>query len=845
MEIGKIEIVNINDEMRSAYLDYAMSVIVSRALPDARDGLKPVHRRILYAMYDMGIRSNTSYRKSARIVGEVLGKYHPHSDTAVYESMARMAQDFSLRYMMVDGQGNFGSIGGDPPAAMRYTEARMSKISEEMLIDIKKDTVDYADNFDASETEPTVLPSRLPNLLLNGSSGIAVGMASNIPPHNLSELSDAISYMIDNYDNFDDITVEDLMKFVDGPDFPTGGIIVGVDGIRQMYSSGRGKLTVRGKAVIEETKRGRHRIVITEIPYMVNQTTLIERIAEMARAGKLGGVSDLRDESDRNGLTIVVELKRGAQPQMILNRLYKYTQLQTTFGAQILALVNNEPRLLSLKRALHLFIEHRKEVITRRTQFDLGKAKARSHILEGLLIALANLDDIIKTIRNAANQDVAKVDLISKFKLSELQAQAILDMRLRRLSALERMKIETEYNEIQELINFLEDLLANPKKILALIKEDMSSLVETYDDERRTHIDYTGSKEFNEEDLVKDEAVLISITQRGYIKRVTSASFRAQGRGGKGVKGHATRDEDEVLMLFPARSLETILFFSNKGKVYSERVYKIPPAERTARGTSIMNVLALTANETITAAVRIKDFKNAEYCVMVTKNGRMKRIELSEFESVRPSGLIAMNLKDDDELGWARLTAGDDEVVIVTENGQALRFAETDARPMGRQASGVIGIRMKGNDKVTGVSIVKPDSDLMVVTANGMGKRTPLDQYARKGRGTMGIKTIDHTAIQTIGKIVSARVVKDEDDITMMSTNGIVIRMKVADITTLGRATRGVRLMDLGDDDTVVSVARIRPSDLVIVEKESEKSPEVETETEINAATDSEIAAEE
>ncbi len=826
MEIGKVEKVNINDEMRTAYLDYAMSVIVARALPDARDGLKPVHRRILYAMYDMGIRSNSSYRKSARIVGEVLGKYHPHSDTAVYESMARMAQDFSLRYMMVDGQGNFGSIGGDPPAAMRYTEARMSKISEEMLIDIKKETVDFIDNFDASEVEPSVLPSRLPNLLLNGSSGIAVGMASNIPPHNLNELANAISFMIDHYDNLDDITVEELMEFIEGPDFPTGGIIVGSDGIRQMYSSGRGKLTVRGKAIIEETKKDRHRIVISEIPYMVNQTTLIERIAEMARAGRLDGITDLRDESDRNGLSIIIELKRGAQPQMVLNRLYKYTQLQTTFGAQILALVDNEPRLLSLKRALQIFIEHREEVITRRAKFDLDKAKARAHILEGLLIALANLDDVIRTIRNAADQDVAKTDLMTKFKLSEEQALAILDMRLRRLSALERMKIEAEYKEVKELIDYLEDLLSHPKKILALIKEDMVSLVESYGDERRTHVDHSGSKEFNEEDLVRDEAVLISITQRGYIKRVNSKSYRAQARGGKGVIGHSTKDEDEVFMLFPARSLETILFFSNKGKVYSERVYKIPEADRTAKGTSIMNILPLDGNETITAAVRVKDFKKAEYCIMVTKDGRMKRIELSEFESVRPSGLIAMTLKDDDELGWARLTSGEDDIIIVTEQGQALRFAETDARPMGRQASGVIGIRLKAKDKVTGVSIASENSDLMVVTENGMGKRTPMNQYARKGRGTMGIKTIDHTAISKIGKIVTARVVEEEDDITMISANGIIIRMKVADITQLGRATRGVRLMNLSDDDTVVSVARIRPSDLVVVEKEAAASPE-------------------
>ena len=816
MEIGNVQRVDINEEMRSAYLDYAMSVIVSRALPSARDGLKPVHRRILYAMHDMGIRANTSHKKSARIVGEVLGKYHPHSDTAVYDAMARMAQDFSLRYPLIDGQGNFGSIGGDPPAAMRYTEARLDRMAGEMLVDIAKNTVDFGDNFDTSLQEPLVLPSRLPNLLLNGSSGIAVGMASNIPPHNLGELVGALNYLIDNYDDIDNVTIEDLLKFVKGPDFPTGGIIVGNEGIRQMYSSGRGRIIVRGRAEIEEmkNKKGRFRIVITEIPYQLNLTTLIERIADLARNGRLGGISDLRDESDRNGMSVVLELRRGAQPNMVLNRLYKYTPLQSTFGAQILALVDGEPRLLSLKRALQIFVEHRREVITRRIQFDLDKAKARLHILDGLLIALNNLDAVIKTIRASADVNAASEALIKKFKLSKLQSQAILDMQLRRLAALERQKIEDEHKEVTEHIAKFEDLLGHPKKILGLIKDDLREIDEAYGDERRTSIDYDASISLDEEDLVKDEAVLISITQRGYVKRVEAKAYRAQGRGGRGVKGHQTKDEDEVMMLIPARTLETILFFSDRGKVYSERVYRIPSASRTAKGIPMVNVLAMDAHETITAAVRVKDFKAAEYCIMATQKGRTKRVVLSEFESVRPSGLIAINLDDDDRLGWVRLTTGKDHVILVTEHGQALRFSEDKVRSMGRQAAGVIGIRMKGDDKLTGMEVVEKGGDLLVVSANGYGKRTPLKEYAPKGRGTMGVKTTDHKARDIIGLIAAARVVQKSDDLTIISTNGVVLRTKVESIKQAGRATRGVRVMKLKPGDSVASLARIAAADL-------------------------------
>ena len=623
MDIGSVKQVDIDDQMRSAYLDYAMSVIVARALPDARDGLKPVHRRILYAMHDMGMRSNTPHRKSARIVGEVLGKYHPHGDQSIYDSMARMAQDFSMRYLLVDGQGNFGSIDGDAPAAMRYTEARLKSMAEELLADIDMDTVDLGDNFDGSLQEPLVLPSRLPNLLLNGSSGIAVGMATNIPPHNLNELADAITYLIDNYDDIDEIPMEELVKRVPGPDFPTGGVIVGNEGILQAYSTGRGRIVLRGLAHIEEMGGNRHRIVITEIPYQLGKSSLLERIAALARSGKLDGISDLRDESDRRGMSIIIELKRAAQPKKVLNQLYKFTSLQTTFGVQMLALVNNEPRLLSLKRALQLFIEHRREVITRRSEFELAKARERAHILEGLLIALRNLDAVIETIRKSPDANVAKDRLVTRFNLSERQAQAILDMQLRRLAALERQKIEDEHHQTLERIAFLEDLLASSRKILNVIKDDLSEMAEKFGDERRTHIAYEATEEFSDEDLVPDEAILISITQRGYIKRVAAKTYRAQSRGGRGVAGHATKDEDEVLMLIPARTLDSVLFFTDRGKVYSERAYQIPDADRTGRGIPVVNVLAMGPDETVTAAVAVPKFDDTNYCIMTTHKGRM------------------------------------------------------------------------------------------------------------------------------------------------------------------------------------------------------------------------------
>jgi len=827
MEIGTVRQVDIDDQMRGAYLDYAMSVIVARALPDTRDGLKPVHRRILYAMFDMGMRSNTPYRKSARIVGEVLGKYHPHGDAAVYEAMARMAQDFSMRYLLIDGQGNFGSIDGDSPAAMRYTEARLGRLAEEILQDIDRQTVDFVDNFDGSLQEPVVLPSRLPNLLLNGASGIAVGMATNIPPHNLGELAAALTFLIDNFDRQEEVTSEELMSFVPGPDFPTGGIIVGVEGIKQAYSTGKGRLVLRAQAQIEETAGSRHRIVITEIPYQVNKSALIERIAELAREGRLDDISDLRDESDRRGLTIVVELKRGAQPRKVLNKLLKYTPLQTTYGIQLLALIDGEPRLLSLKRALIVFIEHRKEVITRRSVFDLQKAQARAHILNGLLIALANLDAVISTIRSSPDADAAKARLVKEFKLSEIQAQAILDMQLRRLAALEQEKIQQEHAEIKQKIAYFEDLLASPKKILTLVKEELTEVVDKYGDPRRTRIAPDASEEFREEDLVADEAVLITITEKGYIKRVAANAYKRQGRGGRGVTGHSVRGEDELMMLFPARSLDTILFFSDRGKVYSEKAYQIPDADRTARGIPMVNILAMEADETVTAAASVPDFEAANFCIMATRKGRIKRVELSEFASVRPSGLIAVNLDKGDELGWARLTDGDNEIIIISQQGQALRYHETEVRSMGRQAAGVRAIRLRPGDAVASMDVVDPDDDLLVVTANGYGKRSALAEYPVKGRGTGGVVTLSRDKLEVTGPIAAAHVVNDEDDLTIISTGGIILRTKIKQVKQAGRATMGVHLISLREGESVASVARIGAKDLKIagVEENAEYDP--------------------
>ncbi len=812
---GNVRGISVEDEMRASYLDYAMSVIVARALPDARDGLKPVHRRILYAMHDMGLQPHTPYKKSARIVGEVLGKYHPHGDASVYDAMARMAQDFSLRYLLVDGQGNFGSVDGDSPAAMRYTEARLAGIAETMLRDIDMDTIDWRANFDDSLQEPQVLPAMLPNLLVNGTSGIAVGMATNIPPHNLSEVIDAIIYVIDNWERHNEIGLEELMAFVKGPDFPTGGIILGTEGIRQALGTGRGKVLLRAKTTIEEMSNGnRFRIIITEIPYQVNKSTLIERIAELVRVGTLDQISDLRDESDRTGMRIVIELKRGAAPKKVRNRLFKHTQLQTTFGVNALALVNNEPVTLSLRRALVVYVEHRVEVLTRRSQFQLSKARERAHILEGLRIALQFLDEVIRTIRSSESAEAARSALMENFGLSEVQAQAILDMQLRRLAALERQKIEDEYTEVMARIAYLEDLLAHPEKLRALVREDALWLKEKYGDERRTSIAAGTSGDFSEEDLITQDNVLISYSAGAYIKRMPANTFKEQHRGGRGIKGMTTRQEDEVINLLFARTLDHILFFTDKGRVYSSKVYELPEAGRTARGAHMANFLNLQADERVTTMLVVPDFDDAEYVTLITRKARIKRMELNVFSNVRSTGLIAMNLDDNDSLDWARMTNGDQEFIIVTRNGKALRFHEQNVRPMGRTAAGVMAMRLLGDDEIVSMDVVRSDSDLLVLHERGWGKRTPLDEFNEKGRYTQGNWATDHRRLDEIGPIVAARVVRPTDQITVMTANGIVLRTGVAGISQMGRSTRGVRVVNLQDGDSVAALAVLTYEDL-------------------------------
>lgn len=811
MEIGTVSNIDINEEMRNSYLDYAMSVIVARALPDARDGLKPVHRRILYAMHDMGIRHTSPHRKSARIVGEVLGKYHPHGDASVYDSMVRMAQDFSMRYLLVDGQGNFGSIDGDSAAAMRYTEARLARIAAELLEDIDKDTVDFTPNFDDSLQEPVLLPARLPNLLLNGSSGIAVGMATNIPPHNLNEIVDALVYLIERQDDSDNVTLEELMEFVKGPDFPTGGIIVGTEGIRNAYATGRGRIVVRGVANIEENPHhpGRQQINITEIPYQVNKSLLIERMAELVNKGVLSDISDLRDASDRRGISIIVELKRGTQPLKVLNQLYKHTALQTTFGTQMLALVDQQPRLLSLKRALQIHIDHRLEVITRRTQFELDKALKRQHILEGYLIALEDIDAIIQTIRDSADVDDARSALMANFGLSEAQATAILDMQLRRLAALERQKIVDEHREITAHIAYLRGLLADKKLILGLIKEDLLQLKETFGDERRTEIGYGMDADFNMEDLIREEDVFISITRRGYVKRTPVTAYRKQARGGKGLIGMSTRDEDELDHLFTAGTHNSILFFSDYGKVYSIKAYEVPEMDRTAKGASLMNILPLMPEEKITAAVAVPSFEDAEFLTMITRKGRIKRVEVQTFANVRPSGLRALTLDDDDRLGWVKLTNGEQDLILVSEQGKGIRFSEEDVRPMGRTAAGVNAMRLDDWDFVAGADVVAPGDDLLLITEKGYGKRTSLDEYRCQNRYGHGVRAmVLHP--QRTGKIVGARVVTDGDEVTCISAHGIILRTSSDFVSRQSRATQGVRVMDLREGDTVASVAVVR-----------------------------------
>lgn len=821
MDIGSIRQVKIDEEMRGAYLDYAMSVIVSRALPDARDGLKPVHRRILFAMWDMGIRANSGYRKSARIVGEVLGKLHPHGDSSVYDAMVRMAQDFSMRYPLVDGQGNFGSLDNDPPAAMRYTEARLQRIAEELMVDIDAETVDFASNFDDTLEEPTVMPARLPNLLLNGTSGIAVGMATNIPPHNLREITAATSYLIDKMVDsegddleavLEEVTVDDLIQFVQGPDFPTGALM-GSSELREIYATGKGRVIIRAKCEVEEFKGDRYKIVVTEIPYQVSKAGIMERIVELVREGRLTNISDLRDESDRRGLRIVIELSRDAQPNLVMKRLFKYTQLQTPFHVQMLALVDNEPRLLSLKRALQIYIQHRQEVIRRRSEFELRKARARAHILEGLLAALANLDDIIQTIRSAESAEVARTQLTERFNLSEIQAQAILDMQLRRLAALERQKIEDEYRQVRAQIEYLEDLLASPRKILRLIQTDLNDLTEKFGDERRTIFSGEIEGEFNESDLVYEEDVLVSLTQKGYIKCTSASTYRAQKRGGKGVTGIATRDEDVVEQIFAANTLDYILFFTNLGKVYSLRTYQLPQRERAAKGVPIASVLPFQGNERVTAALVVPDFEQEGYFTLCTQQGRIKRVLFEEFAAVRPSGLIAMTLEGKDELRWVRHTSGDDDVILVTKHGQSIRFNENDVRVMGRPAAGVNAMRLAEKDVLAGMNVISPENseaDLLIVTESGYGKRTSITEWRTQGRFGLGIRAIGHDLGKT-GRIIGAMLSDGTEDMTVITKDGITLRTNVDSINRYSRSAMGVRVMNIADEDAIVSVTLVAP----------------------------------
>ncbi len=809
MVLGKIKPVNIEDEIKSSYLDYAMSVIISRALPDVRDGLKPVHRRILYVMDGLGLSHASPYKKSARIVGEVLGKYHPHGDTSVYDAMVRMAQDFSMRYVLVDGQGNFGSMDNDPPAAMRYTEVRLAAISEQMLLDIEKDTVNFMPNFDDSLKEPVVLPTRLPNLLVNGSSGIAVGMATNIPPHNLGEVCDAISYLIDN----PEAMVNELTQFIKGPDFPTGGIILGQDGIKSAYATGHGRVVVRAKASVgEASEAGRRQIVVTELPYQTNKATLVERIAELVKDRKIRGISELRDESDRQGMRIVIELRKDAQPPQVLNSLYKYTSMQSAFFVNMLALVDAQPRVISLKEALQHYIDFRHEVVTRRSRFELKEAKARAHILEGFKIALDNIDRVVTTIRKSKTAEVARQNLMTTFGLSQAQAQAILDMQLRRLANLERRKIFDEYAEVVKNIAYLADRLANPRRILLLLKEEVNELKSKYSDSRRTEIREQEVIEFRDEDLIPHQRVVVTLSNRGFVKRLPSRTYEPQHRGGKGVIGMITREEDAVRLLTVTDTHAQLLFFTNLGKVFRIKCYEIPPdSSRTAKGMAIVNLFPIVESERVTAMVAVTDFKPDAYLVMATCRGEIKKTAMQNFTSVRSSGLIAMDLAEGDELVAARIATDQDDVMLVTQKGQAIRFAVSELRASSRTSGGVCGIRLMPDDRVIGMDIAYPDSFLLAVTAGGFGKLTPIGNYPRQHRAGSGVRTFKLT--EKMDEVVAARLVSQSQQLMIISADGVVINTPVKEkdprqgITIQGRSTQGVRLMRLDPGDKVVAIA--------------------------------------
>ena len=802
---GKIIERDIEKDMRTAYIDYAMSVIVSRALPDVRDGLKPVHRRILYAMHEDGITADKPYRKCANTVGSVLGRYHPHGDSSVYDAMVRMAQDFSMRYMLIDGHGNFGSVDGDGAAAMRYTEARMAKISEYMLSDIEKNTVDFMPNYDDRLQEPTVLPARLPELLINGSSGIAVGMATNIPPHNLREVIDGIIKIIDE----DEVSDEDLMSVIKGPDFPTEGLILGIEGIKQAYKTGKGKIILRAETEIEEMSGNRQRIIVSSLPYQVNKANLIKNISELSKEKKVEGISECRDESDRKDrVRVVIELKRDANAQVVLNQLFKHTQMQTTFGIIMLALVNGEPKVLTLRQCLDCYIDHRKDVILRRTQFDLDKALARAHILEGLKIALDNIDEVINIIRSA--YDDAKERLMERFGLSDIQAQAILDMRLKTLSGLQREKIDEEYKQLMELIEHLRAILASEKLVFDIIKEELLEIRDKFGDDRKTKI-VAQEGEIDIEDLIKEEQSVVALTHFGYIKRMPIDTYRSQRRGGKGITGIATREDDFVKEIFTASTHDMILFFTNKGKLYKLRGYEIPEAGRTARGTAIVNLLSLDPGEKVSAVIPLQNFAEGKYLLMATKNGLIKKTALKEYDTTRKTGLQGITLKDEDELIAVRLTDGQDNVVLVTRNGMCITFDEKDVRPIGRVAQGVIGIRLDKDDEVIGMEsvIAGGKTTLLAITENGFGKRTELDEYRVQIRGGKGVITYKIT--QKTGKLVGVRIATEDDDVMLITDKGTIIRINVKDISVLGRSTQGVTLMRTNDGGKVVSIETLKP----------------------------------
>lgn len=814
-EMNRIQEVNISKEMKTSFLDYAMSVIVSRALPDVRDGLKPVHRRILYTFYELGMTPDKPYKKSSRLVGNVTANYHPHGDAAVYDSMVRMAQDFTYRYPLVDGHGNFGSVDGDPPAAMRYTEARMAAINLEMLRDIQKDTIDFTPNYDGQQEEPVVLPSRFPNLLVNGASGIAVGMATNIPPHNLREVIDGILLLLENQD----VSVEELIKVIKGPDFPTGGIILGYDGIRKAYRTGRGSIQIRAKTRIEEARNGKMRIVVDELPFQVNKAKLIEKIAELVRDKKIDGITDLRDESDRNGMRVVIELRKDVNPQVVLNNLYKFTNLQTSFGINMLALVDGQPRVLNLKQTIQHYVDHQIEVIRRRTQYDLNKAEDRAHILEGLRIALDQIDEVIDLIRSSKTTQEARTGLMERFGLSEKQAQAILDMRLHRLTGLEREKIESEYKELQQLISKLRAILADENKIRGVLRKEITEIKEKYGDERRTMIKIEEDN-IDIEDLIPEDEVSIMMTQRGYIKRVPLSTYRAQKRGGKGITGMGTRDDDLVQHMFVTHSHSTLLFFSNKGKVYRLKAYEVPELGRTAKGTPVINLIQIDQEERIEAVIPVKEFTPNQFLFFVTAEGVVKKTALSEFENIRRNGLFAINLRDGDDLVGVRLTDGDQEVIMGTRHGMSIRFHESDVREMGRSATGVKGITLGEGDRIIDMDIVVPDSYVMIVTENGYGKRTPIDEYRIQSRGGKGIKTLSLT--EKKGEVVAHKVVSENEDLMIATQSGVVIRIKVADISIMGRYAQGVRLIRV-DEDEVSAVARVH------AEEENDEKEEKES----------------